>query len=61
MLVLSRRCNEKIVLPSLGVTIHVLDVRHGHWWRNLVASSVLDDRPRGQSARPSRGRRRGRR
>jgi carbon storage regulator CsrA len=29
MLVLSRRLNEKIVLPGLGVTIQVLDIRRG--------------------------------
>jgi carbon storage regulator CsrA len=29
MLVLSRRLNEKIVLPSLGVTVQVLAVRGG--------------------------------
>jgi carbon storage regulator CsrA len=29
MLVLSRRLNEKIVLPGLGVTIQVVDIRRG--------------------------------
>jgi carbon storage regulator CsrA len=29
MLVLSRRRDEKIVLPGLGVTIQVLDIRRG--------------------------------
>jgi carbon storage regulator CsrA len=29
MLVLSRRLREKIVLPSLGVTVQVLGVRRG--------------------------------
>jgi carbon storage regulator CsrA len=29
MLVLSRRLNEKIVLPGLAITIQVLDVRRG--------------------------------
>jgi two-component system, OmpR family, response regulator len=29
MLVLSRHRDEKIVLPSLGVTIQVLDIRRG--------------------------------
>ena len=29
MLVLSRRLNEKIVLPGLGITIQVLDIRRG--------------------------------
>ena len=29
MLVLSRRLNEKIVLPGLGVTVQVLGIRRG--------------------------------
>jgi carbon storage regulator CsrA len=29
MLVLARRLNEKVVLPSLGVTVQVLDIRRG--------------------------------
>jgi carbon storage regulator CsrA len=29
MLVLSRRLNEKIVLPGLSITVQVLDVRRG--------------------------------
>jgi carbon storage regulator CsrA len=29
MLVLSRRLNEKIVLPDLGITVQVLALRHG--------------------------------
>ena len=29
MLVLTRRVNEKVVLPSLGVTVQVLSARHG--------------------------------
>jgi sRNA-binding carbon storage regulator CsrA len=29
MLVLSRRRDEKIVLPGLGATIQVLDIRRG--------------------------------
>ena len=29
MLVLTRRLDEKIVIPGLDVTIQVLDVRHG--------------------------------
>jgi carbon storage regulator CsrA len=29
VLVLTRRINEKVVLPSLGVTVQVLSVRHG--------------------------------
>jgi carbon storage regulator CsrA len=29
MLVLTRRVNEKVVLPSLGVTVLVLSARHG--------------------------------
>jgi hypothetical protein len=59
MLVLPRRHDEKIVLPGLGITAQVLDVRHGHGRRNFVASSVLDDSRCGQDGRPGRGRRRG--
>ena len=29
MLVLTRRVNEKVVLPSLGVTVQVLSARNG--------------------------------
>jgi carbon storage regulator CsrA len=29
MLVLARRLNEKVVLPGLGVTVQVLEVRRG--------------------------------
>jgi carbon storage regulator CsrA len=37
MLVLSRRRNEKIVLPGLGATIQVLDIRHGTVRLGIVA------------------------
>jgi carbon storage regulator len=30
MLVLSRKCGEKVVLPELGVVLSVVEVRGGH-------------------------------
>jgi carbon storage regulator len=37
MLVLSRRRNEKVVLPSLGVTVQVLAIRRGEVRLGIMA------------------------